>query len=132
MQTLLRIEDRVWEEVLLEGEEPVALCRCVLPEFSRLESRAQDRMNHFYRHGEEQFRRWCRTVLLRRAGALRREARAVSHPFAPWEVSLTYAAEPPEGEALEVALFYRREQGGRVLYADRQALRWDLKSGFPT
>ncbi|MCD7888137.1 MAG: hypothetical protein LUG44_11125 [Clostridiales bacterium] len=131
MQTLLRIEDRVWEEVLLDEGEPAALCRCVLPEFSRLEGRAQGRMNRFYRHGEERFQHWCRTTLLRRAGVLRREARRTSHPFAPWEVSLTYVAGEPEGETLEVALLYRREQEDQTLFTDRRSLRWDLKSGYP-
>ncbi|MCD8189578.1 MAG: hypothetical protein LUD78_05055 [Clostridiales bacterium] len=131
MQTLLRIENRVWEEALLDEGEPAALCRCTLPEVSRLEGRAQTRMNRFYRHGEERFRRWCRTALLRRAAAQRREARAVSHSFDPWEVSLTCEAGEPEGETLAVTLLYRRKQGGRVLYADRQTIRWNLKNGYP-
>ncbi|MCD8145773.1 MAG: hypothetical protein LUD84_00585 [Clostridiales bacterium] len=128
----LLIEDRIWEKVLLSEGEPVALCRCVLPEVSRLEGRVQTRMNRLYRHGEERFQRWCRTALLRRAGALRREARARSHPFDPWEVSLTYAAEETEGETLEVILLYRREQGGRVLFSDRRTVHWNLKNGYPT
>lgn len=126
----LRIQTRLWEETFLGEEEPVLLCRSELPELSMLEPRAQRRINRYYQHLEERFRRRCERRLFPQADGLRRTARAASRVFEPWSVSLTFQAEQPEEQRLRVLLAYRRESDGKVLYSASRVGLWNTATGF--
>lgn len=126
----LHIQTRLWEETFLGEEEPVLLCRSELPELSRLEPQAQRRINRYYQHLEERFRRRCERRLFPQADGLRRTARAASRVFEPWSVSLAFEAEQPEEQRLRVLLTYHREADSKVLYSASRATLWDTKTGF--
>jgi hypothetical protein len=124
---LYRIQPRLWEQTLESEGEPVLLCRSRVPELSALEERSQQRINAWYVHAEERFRRWCQSFLFPACEKRRREARERSRPFEPWTARLDFEDRTEEGSDI---LTIRLLLGGEGLACVQCNRRWRLKDGF--
>lgn len=123
---LYRIQPRIWEKTLLGEGEPVLLCRSRLPELSALEERAQKRINAFYLHAEQRFRRWCERSLFRVCEARRKAARARSRPFEPWAPCLDFEDRTEkDSDVLTIRLLL----SGEGLADVERVQRWSLRDG---
>lgn len=81
----VQLAQRCAEEALDHKGEVVLHYICTLPQIHGLASRAQKRINRYYRHLEQSLQRACRTRLLPQATVAAQLAHANALPFTPWK-----------------------------------------------
>lgn len=127
--SLLRIRPLSHEETFTFESEPVLLCKSTLPDLSRLDEKAQKRINRCYQTAQRQFYRRMKQLQRKAAEALAL-ARAAAKPFEPWEAALEYTAEEREN-TLSIDLTYTLRRPGEPEMQRNVNTLWDLSTGFP-
>lgn len=125
-----RVDVREWSKTFTEEGEPVLCCSSAVVAVSRLEQRAQRRINRYYERLEQSFQRWCEKRPYQRTAAVWRECRARSRLFEVVELSLGCAVQEITQERLPILLTYTRKTEEKILYSAQQLLYWDVKTGL--
>ena len=127
----VQLAQRCAEEALDHKGEVVLHYICTLPQIHGLASRAQKRINRYYRHLEQSLQRACRTRLLPQATVAAQLAHANALPFTPLEGALDWETTYLSDTLWSLSWTWRVTDGRTPLAYHWQGEVWDLNTGLP-
>ena len=129
--TPVQLTESCTEENLDHQGELVLHSTCHLPQIHGLSSRAQNRINRYYRHLERTFQKACRTWLRTQAGAAAELAHANALPFTPLETSLTWETTYLSDALWSLSWTWQTTDGRTPLLLRWRGEVWNLHTGLP-
>lgn len=127
----VQLTERCTEEHLDHQGETVLHFTCNLPQIHRLSTRAQDRINRYYRHLEQSVQKACRTRLRAQASAAAELAHANALPFMPLEAALTWETTYLSDDLWSLTWVWHVADGQTPLVFQWRGEVWDLRTGLP-
>lgn len=127
----VQLTERCTEEHLDHQGETVLHFTCNLPQIHGLSTRAQDRINRYYRHLEQSVQKACRTRLRAQASAAAELAHANALPFMPLEAALTWETTYLSDDLWSLTWVWHVADGQTPLVFQWRGEVWDLRTGLP-
>ena len=126
---MLPVQSRRLAQTLRREGRPVLTFSLTLPHLTG-DTRAERRIERYYAHLAECWRRHWTGLLFRRACAAETAARTAETGFAPWEGEVTYTVALQRRTLLSLIWEARERQDGREIRR-RYGDTWDLSNGIP-
>lgn len=126
---MLPVQSRRLAQTLRQEGRPVLTFSLTLPHLTG-DTRAERRIERYYAHLAECWRRRWAGPLFRRACAAETAARTAGTPFSPWEGEVTYTLTLRNGTLLSLIWEARERRDGQDILR-RYGDTWALSEGIP-